>query len=97
MVLSKKFFDAQPDDVKKALMVRSDERAGIEGVRALTEPLLENFKAADKKVCRLSPEAQKGFADKAKAVWTAFGKKSKANQEVLDAVLAAKKEFAAKK
>ena len=97
MIISKKFFDAQPDDVKKALMVRSDERAGIEGVRALTEPLLDNFKAADKKVCRLSPDAQKAFAEKAKAVWTAFGKKSKSNQELLDAVLAAKKEFAAKK
>lgn len=97
MVVSKKWFDAQADDVKKALLVRSDERAGIEGVRALTEPLLDNFKAADKTVCRLQPAAQKGFEEKAKAVWTVFGKKSKGNKEVLDAILAAKKEFAAKK
>lgn len=97
MILSKKWFDGQSDDVKKALLVRSDERDGIAGVRALTEPLLDNFTAADKKVCRLSPDAQKAFAEKAKAVWTVFGKKSKSNKELLDAVLAAKKEFAAKK
>lgn len=97
LVVSKKWFDAQADDVKKALLVRSDERAGIDGVRALTEPLLDNFKAADKTVCRLQPAAQKAFEEKAKAVWTSFGKKSKGNKEVLDAILAAKKEFAAKK
>jgi TRAP-type C4-dicarboxylate transport system substrate-binding protein len=97
LIASKKWFDARPDDVKKALLVRSDERAGIEGVRALTEPLLDNFKAADKTVCRLQPAALKAFEERAKAVWASFGKKSRSHQEVLDAILAAKKEFAAKK
>ena len=97
MVISKKWFDQQPDDIKKALLVRTDERAGIEGVRALNEPLLENFKAAGKTVCLLTPEATKGFASKVKPVWDLFAKKTKGNKEMLDAVLAAKKEFAAKK
>ncbi|MCC6337418.1 MAG: TRAP transporter substrate-binding protein [Myxococcales bacterium] len=97
LLLSKKWFDGLDADVKKALLVRSDEKEGIAGVRALTEPLLDNFKAADKTVCRLSPEAQKAFAEKAKPVWQVFAKKGKSNKEILDAILAAKKEFAAKK
>lgn len=97
MVISKKWFDQQPDDIKKALLVRTDERSGFDGVRALNEPLLENFKAAGKTVCLLTPEATKGFAAKVKPVWDLFAKKTKGNKEILDAVLAAKKEFAAKK
>jgi len=97
MVISKKWFDQQPEDIKKALMVRSDEKAGIEGVRALNEPLLDNFKAAGKTVCLLTPEATKGYAAKVKPVWDLFAKKAPGNKAILDAVLAAKKEFAAKK
>ena len=97
MVLSKKWFDAQPEDLKKAMMVRTDERSGIEGVRALSEPLLENFTAAGKIVCKLTPEATKGFAAKVKPVWDVFAKKAPGNKAILEAVLAAKKEFAAQK
>jgi hypothetical protein len=64
---------------------------------ALTEPLLDNFKAAKKTVCRLTPDATKAFSDKARGVWEIFGKRSAANKAVLDQVLAAKKDFAAKK
>ena len=97
MVVSKKWFDQQTDDIKKALLVRSDEKAGVDGVRGLTAPLLDNFKAAGKTVCTLTPEASKGFASKVKPVWDAFAKKAPGNKAILDAVLAAKKEFAAKK
>jgi TRAP-type C4-dicarboxylate transport system substrate-binding protein len=97
MAISKKWFDQQPEDIKKALLVRSDERAGISGVRALSEPLLDNFTAAGKKVCKLAPEATKAFAEKARPVWDVFAKKSPGNKAILDAVLAAKKEFAASK
>jgi TRAP-type transport system periplasmic protein len=97
MVVSKKWFDQQPEELKKALLVRSDERAGIEGVRALNEPLLDNFKAAGKTVCLLSPEATKGYASKVKPVWDAFAKKAAGNKAILDVVLAAKKDFASGK
>lgn len=97
MVLSKKWFDKLPEESKKALMVRSDERAGIQGVRDLTGPLLDNFKAAGKTVCKLEPAAAKGFEAQVKPVWDAFAKKGPGNKAILDAVLAAKKEFAAKK
>lgn len=97
LIISKKWFEKLPPESQKALLVRSDERAGIEGVRALTEPLLDNFTAADKKVCKLTPEQMKAFAAKARPVWDVFAKKGKANKEILDALLAAKKEFAAGK
>lgn len=97
MVVSKKTFDALPDDLKKVMMVRTDERSGIEGVRALTEPLLDNFTAAKKTVCKLTPEQAKVWQEKAKPVWDIYAKKSPGNKALLDAILAAKKEFAAKK
>ncbi len=97
MVISKKWFDQQPAEMKKELLLRGEERAGVEGVRTLTEPLLDNFKAAGKTVCKLTPEASKGFEAKVKPVWDAFSKKAKGNKEILDAVIAAKKEFAAQK
>lgn len=97
MVVSKKWYDAQTDDVKKELMIRSEERQGIAGVRALSEPLLENFTAAGKTVCKLTPEQTKAYAAKVQPVWQVFGKKAPGNKAILDVVLAAKKEFAAKK
>jgi TRAP-type C4-dicarboxylate transport system substrate-binding protein len=97
LVVSKKWLDGQAPEIRTALLRRDDERAGIEGVRGLTEPLLDNFKAAKKTVCRVTPEATKEFAEKARGVWEIFGKRSPANKAILDQVLAAKKEFAAKK
>ena len=97
LILSKKWFDQQPEDVKKVLMDRKEERAGLTGVRALSEPLLENFTAAGKTVCRLKPEQVKAWQDKARPVWNVFSKKSPGNKKMVDAILAAKKEFAAKK
>jgi TRAP-type C4-dicarboxylate transport system substrate-binding protein len=97
IVLSKKVFDAQPDDLKKVLLDRSDERKGVTGVRELTEPLLDNFVAAKKTVCKLTPEQTKAWVDASKPVWDIFSKKSPSNKALLDAILAAKKEFAAGK
>lgn len=97
IVISKKVFDAQPDDLKAILLNRTDERSGITGVRALTEPLLDNFTAAKKTVCKLTPEQSKAWEAKARPVWDLFAKKSAGNKALLEAILAAKKEFAAGK
>lgn len=97
MVISKKWFDQQPDDIKKELLVASEEASGRTGVRALSQPLLDNFTAAGKTVCKLTPEQTKAYSDKVKPVWDVFAKKTPGNKQILDAVLAAKKEFAAKK
>jgi TRAP-type C4-dicarboxylate transport system substrate-binding protein len=97
MVISKKWFDQQSDDIKKELMVRAEERAGVTAVRALSEPLLENFTAAGKTVCKITPEQTQAYAAKVKPVWDTFAKKGAGNKAILDAVLAAKKEFAAQK
>lgn len=97
VVMSKKLFDAQADDLKAMLLVRTDERSGIDGVRNLTAPLLENFVAAKKVVCKLTPEQTKLWQDKARPVWDLYAKKSPGNKAMLDAILAAKKDFAAGK
>jgi len=96
LVYSKKWFEGLPAELKASLMKRDEEAAGFKMVRALTEPLLENFTAAGKQVCRLQPAETAAFAAKAKPVWDAFAKKSKANKDMLDAVLAAKAQFKAK-
>lgn len=103
IVLSKKVFDGEgdrpalSDDYKKMLTSRVDERSGIQGVRALTSPLLDNFKAAKRTVCTLTDEQAKAFQAKARPVWDIYAKKSPSNKALLDAMLAAKKEFAAGK
>ncbi len=96
IVLSKKWFDKLPKDLQAELTKSDEERKGFELVRGLTGPLLENFKAAGKKVCTLSPAEQKRFADATHGVWDVYAKKSKANKKLLSAVLAAKAEFAKK-
>lgn len=94
IVLSKKWFDGLAPELKTVLTKPTEEREGFDLVRGLTDPLLENFTAAGKKVCKLSPEETKKFADASRKVWDAFAKKSAANKKLLNAVLAAKAEFA---
>lgn len=95
MVVSKKWFDQQSDDIKKELVIAAEEAQGRTAVRALSEPLLENFTAAGKTVCKITPEQTQAYAAKVKPVWDVFAKKAPGNKAILDAVLAAKKEFAA--
>ena len=94
IVLSKKWFDGLSPELKAVLTKPTEEKLGFQLVRGLTEPLLENFVSAGKKVCKLSPDETKKFADASRKVWDVFGKKSAANKKLLDAVLAAKAEFA---
>ena len=94
IVLSKKWFDGLTPELKAVLTKTTEERSGFELVRGLTQPLLDNFKSAGKKVCRLTPDETKKFSDATRKVWDTFGKKSAANKKILDAVLKAKAEFA---
>jgi TRAP-type C4-dicarboxylate transport system substrate-binding protein len=97
IVYSKKWFDKQPKNLQAILIKTDEEKSGMERVRALTGPLLENFKHADKTVCELSPDGRKAFEAKAKPVWDAFAKRSKGNKKILDLVLKAKAEYKKKK
>jgi TRAP-type transport system periplasmic protein len=94
IVLSKKWFDTLTPELKAVMTKPTEEKQGFALVRGLTEPLLENFKSAGKKVCRLTPDETKKFSDATRKVWDTFGKKSAANKKILDSVLAAKAEFA---
>jgi TRAP-type C4-dicarboxylate transport system substrate-binding protein len=97
MVYSKKWFDKQPEAMREILLKTDEERSGIQGVRALTKPLLENFGHAGVKLCELTPEQRKALAAKSAPVWDAFAKRSASNKALFDAVMKAKKEFAAQK
>lgn len=94
IVLSKKWLDTLTPELKAILTKPTEEKQGFQLVRALTEPLLENFTSAGKKVCRLTPAETQRFSDASRKVWDVFGKKSASNKKLLTAVLAAKAEFA---
>ena len=93
-MLSKKWFEGLSPELQAVLSKPTEEKQGFALVRGLTAPLLENFTAAGNKVCMLTPDETKRFADASKKVWDIFGKKSAANKKILNAVLAAKAEFA---
>lgn len=93
IVLSKKWHDTLPPDQQKLVTDPTEEANGFKLVRALTEPLIENFGAAGKTVCRLKPEELKVWAQKARPVWDGFAAKGKGNKAILEAVLAAKASF----
>lgn len=97
MVISKKWFESLTPALQKILIDPKEEESGFQQVRALTEPLLDNFTAAKVTVCRLTPAQTKAFAAKARPVWDSFGKTNAANKAMLDAVLAAKASFSQKK
>lgn len=90
LVYSKKWFDTLPKDMQAILLKRDEEASGFKLVRQLTQPLLKNLEAAGKTVCTLNAAETAAYAAKAKPVWDKFAKQSKANKEMLDAVLAAK-------
>jgi TRAP-type transport system periplasmic protein len=96
IVASKKWFDTLSPELQKILLDPKEEAGGFKMVRMLTEPLLQNFTDAGVKVCRLTPDQTKVFAEKSKKVWDVYSKKSTANKKLLDSVLAAKAEFAKK-
>jgi TRAP-type C4-dicarboxylate transport system substrate-binding protein len=96
IVASKKWFDGLSPELQKTLLDTREEAKGLQMVRQLTEPLLQNFSDAGVKVCRLSKDQTKSFADASRRVWDVYAKKSAANKKLLEAVVAAKKEFATK-
>jgi TRAP-type C4-dicarboxylate transport system substrate-binding protein len=96
IVVSKKWFDKQNDEVKAIMKSKAEEKMGFDGVRKLTGPLLDNFKALGITMCDVPQENRKAFASKIGPVWAKFAKKSKGNAKMLEAVKKAKAEFAKK-
>ncbi len=70
---------------------------GLAQIRALTGPLLDNFGAAGKTVCRIDAGQKAAFVKAAKPAWDKFSKRSKANKKMLNKILKAKKAYKAKK
>lgn len=94
LLLSKQWLGQVPEDLRRVLLDRREEQSGRDAVRALTEPLLDNFRAAGKVVCRLTAAQRREWQARARPVWDVFAAKSRANREMLDAILAAKRAFA---
>lgn len=96
IVLSKKWYDGLPDELKKVVTSTKEEKSGVQGIRALTPLLLENFKASGVKVCDFNADNRKAFGAKVGPVYAKFKSQSAANKRMFDLVMAAKKKFAAK-
>jgi TRAP-type C4-dicarboxylate transport system substrate-binding protein len=94
IVLSKKWHDSLSPELQAVLTKTTEEKEGLALVRGLTQPLLDNLKAAGKNVCTPAPAETKKLADASRKVWDGFAKKSAGGKKLLDAVLAAKAEFA---
>lgn len=94
IVVSKKWFDKLPEKLQKIVTNPEEELEGLQQIRALTVPLLGNFKAKDVNVCYLDTKARAEFANKSKKVWQSFSKNSPASKAMLDTVIKYKKEFA---
>ena len=97
LVASKKWFDSLPADLQTNLSKKIGQAEGLAQIRALTNPLLENFKNAGIKVCPINAEQKRVFVIAAKPVWDKFAKESKANKKMLNTILKAKKAFKAQK
>ena len=96
IVLSKAWYDGLPKDLQEVMASTKEEKSGIEGIRALTPLLLENFKASGVTVCPFTAESRKAFGEKVGPVYAKFKAQSAANKKMFDLVMAAKKKFAAK-
>jgi tripartite ATP-independent transporter DctP family solute receptor len=68
---NKKWFDEQPEDVRKLLVSNREEetRYGRALIRKLNEPLLANLADAGVEVTRLSPAEKAQFAKETAPVW----------------------------
>jgi len=97
LVASKKWFDSLPKDLQTNLSKKEGQAEGLAQIRALTNPLLENFGAAGKTVCRISDAQKNVFVKAAKPAWDKFAKRSKANKRMLNKILKAKKAYKASK
>ena len=93
IAVSKKWFNTLPAKIQKIILNPKEEKSGLKSIRALTQPLLSNFKAVGVNVCDIKAKQRKIFAKQVKPVWKNFAKKNKGSKKMLEAVLVHKKEF----
>lgn len=93
IVVSKKWFDGLPKKVQAVILDPQEEKSGLASIRALTQPLLDNFKAVGVSVCDINSKNRAVFSKRSKKVWEEFGNKSLRSKQLLDAVLKHKSDF----
>lgn len=100
IVYSKKWFEKQPDDIKKILMdgVEKDQKFGRTGIRAIKQGLIDNFTKSKIEVCNPSPKFKAEMKKATKGIFKQYRKKaSPAGKKLFDAIVAGKKAYRAKK
>lgn len=93
VVYNKKWFDAQPPDIQKVLLAKSEETQadGRKMIRKLTPLLHDNFKAAGIALHELSAKDKAVFAQASRPVWDKMRAGASADgKKLLDALLKAK-------
>ena len=95
LVASKKWFNSLPKELQVNLSKKDGQAEGLAQIRALTNPLLDNFKAAGKTVCNIDAAQKGAFVKAARPAWDKFSKRSKANKRMLNKILKAKKAYKA--
>lgn len=99
IVYSKKWFDAQPEGVQKLLLAnaREYEKFGRHGVRAIREGLVDNFRREKMEVCEVSPDLRVEMMKATTPVFEKYqAKPSRAGKPLVEALVAAKKAWAAR-
>ncbi len=100
VIYSKKWFDKQPKDIQAILLsgLTEDTKFGRDGVRALYQPLLDNFTAAGIKVIYPEPKAMSEFKEQSKKVKNIFLQQTTpAGKNFLKAIEKAKADYAKQK
>ena len=96
ILYSLEYFESMPKDLQKVLIGNPEEEMawGRNAVRAMDEPLLQNFKDEGIKIYTLTPEEKDVFRKLLLPVHKDFEKE--VGKELLEKVYAGKKEFALK-
>ncbi len=99
IIYSKKFFDKQPDDIKKILLsgVEADQKFGRGGIRAIRQGLIDNFTKSKIEVCEVSPALKKQMVKATKNIFGDFCKKASKDGKALCAAIKAGKKAYRKK
>lgn len=96
IIYSKKWFDAQPEDIKKILTTgaEADQAFGRGGIRAIRQGLIDNFTKSKIEVCEVSPALKADMVKATSSIFGDFCKRASADGKALcKAIEAGKKAF----
>ncbi len=96
IIYSKKWFDKQPDDIKKILLdgVKGDQEFGRNGIRSIRQGLIDNFTKSKIEVCKVSPKLKAEMVKATSGIFGQFCKEaSPQGKKLCAAIVAGKKAY----